>query len=154
MGKIEQNIEKLGISLPPITMPVASYVPFVVTGGMAFISGQLPMEQGKLRYTGKLGKDFTVEDGQMAARMCALNLLAQIKAACGNDLDRVARCVKLGVFVNADAGFTESHLVANGASNLIVEVFGDLGKHTRTTICVSELPLGAAVEVDAVFAVK
>jgi enamine deaminase RidA (YjgF/YER057c/UK114 family) len=130
---------------------VASYVPYVISGKQVFISGQVTMADGGLKYVGIVGKDISLEDGQAAARLCAINLLAQLKAACGGDLDKVKRCVKLGVFVNAVPGYDKHPEVANGASNLMVDVFGDAGKHARAAVGAGSLPRNVAVEVEAVF---
>lgn len=149
---IEAKLAELGITLPEPAAPVAAYVPVVVAGGLAHVSGQLPFVDGKL-VTGRLGEDVGLEDGTAAARACALMLLAQVKAALGS-LDKVERVVKLGAFVNSAGSFTDQPKVANGASELMVEVFGDAGRHARSAVGVPVLPLGAAVEVDAIFAVK
>lgn len=149
---IEAKLAELGIILPEPAAPVAAYVPVVVAGGLAHVSGQLPFVDGKL-VTGRLGEDVSLEDGNAAARACGLMLLAQIKAALGS-LDKVERVVKLGAFVNSAGSFTDQPKVANGASELMVEVFGDAGRHARSAVGVPVLPLGAAVEVDAIFAVK
>lgn len=148
---IEAKLAELGITLPEAAAPVASYVPVVVANGMAYVSGQLPFVDGAL-VTGKLGADVTLERGQEAARACGLMILAQLKAA--GVLDQVERVVKLGGFVASTADFTDHPKVANGASDLMVEVFGDAGKHARAAVGVPALPLNAAVEVDAVLALK
>jgi enamine deaminase RidA (YjgF/YER057c/UK114 family) len=148
---IEARLAELGIELPQPAAPVAAYVPVVIAGSLAHISGQLPFIGGKL-VTGRLGEDVSLEDGAAAARACGLMILAQAKAALGS-LDRVERVVKLGAFVNSAASFTDQPKVANGASELMVEVFGDAGRHARSAVGVPVLPLGAAVEVDAIFQV-
>jgi enamine deaminase RidA (YjgF/YER057c/UK114 family) len=148
-GKIDARIAELKLELPKAAAPVANYVPVVIAGKTAYCSGQVTVFNGEFKYQGKLGKEFTVEDGQKAARMCGLNLIAQLKAALG-DLDRVKRICKLGVFVNCEANFTEQPKVANGVSDLMVEVFGDAGKHARSAVGVNVLPLNVAVEVDAI----
>ena len=150
-GRIETLLKDLGISLPAPPAPVASYVPTVKTGNLVFISGQIPMGDGGLKYVGIVGQDLSVEDGKAAARLCAINLLAQVKAACDGNLDRVTRCVKLSVFVNAVPGFGQHPEVANAASDLMVEVFGDAGKHARAAVGAGSLPRNVAVEVEAVF---
>lgn len=150
-GRIESRLKDLGITLPAPPAPVASYVPFVVTGNLAYISGQVTLAPDGLKYVGIIGKDLSLEDGKAAARLCAINVIAQLKAACGGDLDRVKRCVRLGVFVNAIAGFAQQPEVANGASDFIVEVFGDAGKHSRAAVGAGSLPRNVAVEVEAVF---
>lgn len=150
-GKIEARLKELGIALPAPPAPVASYVPYVVSGSLAFISGQVTIAPDGLKYVGTVGGDLTLEDGKAAARLCAINVLAQAKAAVGGDLDRIKRCVKVGVFVNAVAGFTQHPEVANGASDLFVEVFGDAGRHARAAVGAGSLPRNVAVEVEAVF---
>lgn len=152
-GRIESRLAERNIQLPEAAAPAANYVPWTVTGSLVFVSGQITMEKGEIRYQGQVGKDFPVEEARQAARLCALNLIAQLKAACGGDLDRVRRVVKLGGFVNSAPGFTEQHLVINGASDLMVEVFGDAGRHARAAVGVPALPFGVAVEVDGVFEV-
>ncbi len=150
-GKIDARLQELNITLPAPPAPVASYVPYVVTGNMVFISGQVTMAADGLKYVGKVGADISLEDGKAAARLCAINAIAQVKAACGGDLDRVKRCVKLGVFVNAVPDFTQHPEIANGASDLFQEVFGDAGKHARAAVGAGSLPRGVAAEVEAVF---
>lgn len=147
----DRRLQELGLVLPQATAPVAAYVPTVLAGGLLHISGQLPFRDGQV-VTGRLGEDVDVAGGQEAARLCGLMLLAQVQAAVG--LDRVERVVKLGVFINSAAGFTEQPEVANGASELMQDVFGEAGRHARAAVGVPALPRGAAVEVDAVFAVK
>ena len=153
-GKIDQKLAELGIALPVPGNPIANFVPFVTVGELVFMSGQLPRAEGKLAYTGKLGRDLTIEQGQAAARICALNLLAQLKVACGGDLDRVVQCVRLTGFVNSDPEFTEQPQVVNGASDLMTQVFGEKGKHARTAVSAGALPAKAAVEVEAVFEIS
>ncbi len=149
---IETKLAELGIVLPEPAAPVAAYVPVVVHNGLAHVSGQLPFIDGKL-VTGRLGEDVSLEQGTAAARACGLMILAQVKAALGS-LDRVERVVKLGGFVNSTADFTDQPKIVNGASELMAEVFGDAGKHARAAVGVPALPLGAAVEVDAILAVR
>jgi enamine deaminase RidA (YjgF/YER057c/UK114 family) len=149
-GKIEAKLAELGIALPSPPAPVASYVPYVVSGKLVFISGQVTIGPKGLQYTGTIGKDLSLEDGQAAARLCGINVLAQLKAAAG-DLDRVSRCVRLGVFVNAAADFRQHPEVANGASDLMLEVFGEAGRHARAAVGAGTLPRNVAVEVEAVF---
>ena len=153
-SNIENRLGELGITLPPPGAPGGNYVPFVVVGDLAFMAGQVAREAGKMKYTGKVGRDLTVEEGAAAARLCAVNLLAQLKAACGGDLDRVERCVRLGGFVNSPPDFFEHPKVVNGASDLMVDVFGDRGRHARTAVGVAALPLDSAVEVEAIFLLK
>jgi enamine deaminase RidA (YjgF/YER057c/UK114 family) len=149
-GKIERRLAELNITLPEPPAPVASYVPYVVSGNLVFISGQVTMAAGGLQYVGTVGKELSLEDGKAAARLCAINVLAQLRAA-ASDLDRVTRCVRLGVFVNAVPGFAQHPEVANGASDLIGDVFGDAGRHSRAAVGAGSLPRNVAVEVDAVF---
>jgi len=147
---IEARLNELGITLPEAAAPVASYVAVVVENDIAYVSGQLPFVNGEL-VTGRLGEDVSVDDGMDAARACGLMILAQLKGA-GIDLDRVKRIVKLGGFVNSTPDFTDQPKVVNGASDLMKEVFGDAGLHARAAVGVPALPLGAAVEVDAIIA--
>ena len=149
-GRIEARLAGLKIELPKAAIPVANYVPVVTVGNLAFVSGQVTIWNGEFRYKGRLGQEFKIEDGQAAARLCALNVVAQLKNALG-DLDRVKRCAKLTVFVNSANDFTDQPKVANGASDLMVEVFGDAGKHTRSAVGVNVLPLNVAVEVEGIF---
>ena len=150
--EIDRRLAELGIVLPAAAAPVAAYVPVVVAGNLAHVSGQLPFVEGQL-VTGRLGEDVSLEQGAAAARACGLMILAQLKAALGS-LDRVERVVKLGAFVNSATTFTDQPKVANGASELMAEVFGEAGKHARSAVGVPVLPLGAAVEVDAIVALK
>ncbi len=149
-GKIEARLTKLGITLPEGSVPQANYVPFTISGNLVFISGQVA-KLGDELITGKLGADVDIETGQRAARACALNLISHLRSACGGDLDRVVRCVKLGGFVNAVPDFTDHPKVINGASDLMVEIFGDKGRHARAAVGCPSLPLGASVEVEGVF---
>jgi len=151
---VTERLQGMGIKLPAPAVPVASYVPYVVTGNTLFISGQLPMNAEGQMIKGHLGKDVNLEEGAEAARWCAINILAQAKAALGGDLERIVRCVKLGGFVAGLPDFTDHPKVINGASDLIVGALADAGKHARFAVGVSALPLGAAVEVDAVFEIK
>ncbi len=150
-GAIERRLAELGIELPQASAPAANYVPFVVSGSLVFVAGQVPVWNGEIRHRGRLGDDFTIDDGYQAARLCALNVIAQVKAACGGDLDRAVRCVKLGGFINSAPAFTDQPKVMNGASDVIVEVFGDKGHHARFAVGAPTLPLGVSVEVDAIF---
>jgi len=150
-GKIESRLKDLEIVLPTPPAPVASYVPFVASGKLVFISGQVTLAADGLKYVGTVGKELTLEDGKAAARLCAVNVIAQVKAAAGGDLDRVVRCVKVTVFVNAVPGFAQHPEVANGASDLFVEVFGDAGRHARAAVGAGSLPRNVATEVEAVF---
>lgn len=151
-AEIDAKLAKLGLALPEPAAPVAAYVPVVIAGGVAHVSGQLPFVGGKL-VTGRLGEDVSLEDGTRAAQACGLMILAQLKAALGS-LDRVEQVVKLGGFVNSTGDFTDQPKVVNGASELMAAVFGDAGKHARSAVGVPVLPLGAAVEVDAIVAVR
>jgi enamine deaminase RidA (YjgF/YER057c/UK114 family) len=149
-GKIDSRLAELNIELPEPPAPVASYVPYVVSGKLVFISGQVTMADGGLQHVGIVGKELSLEDGKAAARLCAINVLAQLRAAAG-DLDRVKRCVRLGVFVNAVPGYAQHPEVANGASDLMLEVFGEAGRHSRASVGAGSQPRNVAVEVDAVF---
>jgi len=150
---VEKKLVELGIVLPAPATPVANYVPFVRAGTLLFISGQLCLDAaGKLVAKGKLGKGVSIEDGQQAARACAINLLAQVKAALG-DLDRIKQVVRLGGFINSDPSFLDGPKVMNGASDLMVAALGDKGRHARTTVGVAVLPADAAVEVEGIFEV-
>ena len=153
-GTIASRLKQMGVSLPAAVAPGANYVPTVRSGNLLFIAGQVPVRDGKLEFVGKLGEGISVAQGQQAARLCALNILAQVAGALDGDLDRVVRCVRLGGFVNAVPGFTEQPQVINGASDFIVEVFGDAGKHARAAVGVGSLPRGVAVEVDAIFEIR
>jgi enamine deaminase RidA (YjgF/YER057c/UK114 family) len=153
-GSVEKTLANLNITLPTPASPVANYVPFVRSGNMLVISGQLCFgSDGKLTTKGQLGGSVSIEDGQKAARACALNLLAQLKAALG-DLDKVTRVVRLGGFINSAPGFTDGPKVMNGASDLMVEVFGEKGRHARSTVGVSALPADASVEVEGLFEIS
>lgn len=149
---IDARLAELGINLPEPAAPVAAYVPVVVAGGLAHVSGQVSIVGGQL-LKGRLGEDLSLEQGVEGARACGLMILAQLKAALGS-LDRVERIVKLGAFINSTADFTDQPKVANGASELMAEVFGEAGKHARSAVGVPSLPLGVAVEVDAIVAVR
>lgn len=149
-GKIDARLKELGIALPEGVAPAGNYVPAVRSGNLIFVAGQIPLEGGKPQFIGKLGREFQVEEGQKAARLCAINILSQLRAALGGDLDKVKRIVRVGGFVNAVPDFTDQPQVINGASDLLVQVFGDAGKHARAAVGVSSLPRGVAVEVEAV----
>lgn len=151
-GTVEARLNELGVELPSPAAPAANYVPFVVSGKQLFVSGQLPMGPEGLAFTGRVGADLDLEAGIAAARLCAINILAQAKAALG-DLDRVEQCLKLGGFVNAIPDFTDHPEVINGASDLIVDALGDKGRHTRFALGAGGLPRNAAVEIDALFAI-
>ncbi|MQQ10369.1 RidA family protein [Epibacterium sp. SM1979] len=150
---IDAKLAELGLTLPEAPAPAANYVPYVIAGDMVYVSGQISADENGL-ITGTLGDDLDVAAGQAAARRCALSLIAQLKAACGGDLSRLVRVVKLGAFVNSTAEFTEQPQVVNGASDLIVELLGDAGRHARSAVSSPSLPMGVAVEIDAVFQIK
>jgi enamine deaminase RidA (YjgF/YER057c/UK114 family) len=153
-GRIEARLTELKIELPQPGTPVANYVPFVRSGDLLFIAGQICQWNGERRFIGKLGREVNLEQGQQAARLCALNILAIVKNALGGDLDRILRCVRLGAFINSVEDFTQQPQVANGASDLVVQVLGDAGRHARTAVGVNVLPGNVAVEVDAIFEVR
>lgn len=150
-GTTEARLAELNIELPQAAAPAANYVPYVTTGSLVFVAGQVPFWNGELTYVGKVGRDYDLAEGQAAAHRVGLNIIAQVKAACGGDLDRVVRCVKLGGFVNCPADFTQQPAVINGASDLMVAVFGDRGRHARFAVGANILPMDVAVEIDAVF---
>ncbi len=149
-GEVDARLANLGIEVPEAAAPVANYVGYARSGNLVFVSGQVPLVDGAFKFQGKVGAEFSVEEGQEAARICAINIIAQLKAACGGDLDRVRRIVKLGGFVNSTPEFADQPKVINGASDLMVAVFGDAGKHSRAAVSAGALPLGVAVEVDAI----
>ena len=149
-GEVDARLAELGIEVPEAAAAVANYVGYVRSGNLVFVSGQVPLVDGAFKFQGKVGAEFSIEEGQEAARICAINIIAQLKAACGGDLDRVRRIVKLGGFVNSTPEFTDQPKVINGASDLMVAVFGDAGRHSRAAVSAGALPLGVAVEVDAV----
>jgi len=150
---IEAKLESLGVTLPDAPAPAANYVPYVQIGDMVYVSGQISNDENGL-ILGKLGDNMDVEAGAAAARRCAINLLAQVKAACGGDLDRLVRVVKLTGFVNSTADFTAQPQVINGASDFMVEALGDAGRHSRSAVSAAALPLGVAVEIEGFFQVK
>jgi enamine deaminase RidA (YjgF/YER057c/UK114 family) len=154
-GRTEERLKELGIALPEPTAPLANYVPFTPVstgaGNLVFIAGQISQWNGERRHIGKLGAGISIADGRDAARLCALNLVAHLRVACGGDLDRVRRCVQLRGFVNCTPEFTDMPQVVNGASDLMVEIFGDAGRHARAAVGVVSLPGGVAVEVEAIF---
>jgi enamine deaminase RidA (YjgF/YER057c/UK114 family) len=152
-GKIEKRLADLGITLPSAPAPAANYVPTVLSGSLLFCAGQVSTVPGGKSIKGKLGAEVSMEQGQEAARICAINLLAQAKTALG-DLDRIKRCVRMGGFINSTPTFAQLPLVMNGASDLMVEVLGDAGRHARTTVGVAELPADVAVEAEAIFEVS
>jgi enamine deaminase RidA (YjgF/YER057c/UK114 family) len=152
--RIEERLKELGLELPKASAPGANYIPFVRTGNLVFVSGQVCQWNGERRFIGKLGREFTLEQGQEAARLCALNVIAQLQLAIEGDLNRLVRCVRVGGYVNSAPDFLNHPQVINGASDLFVAVLGENGRHSRTAIGVSALPYDVAVEVDAVFEIR
>ena len=152
MPKPSERLRELNLTLPPVAQPVGAYVPAVRHGDLLMLSGQVPLQDGKIAYSGKAGRDRTIEEAQAAARLCTLNAIA-IGADAAGGIDRIARVVKVVVYVAAAEGFSEPHKVANGASELLVEPFGEAGKHSRAAVGVAELPLNSTVEVDVTFAI-
>ena len=150
---IEAKLKELGVELPDAPAPAANYVPWVKVGNMVYVSGQISADENGL-ITGTLGDDVDVEAGAAAAKRCAIALLAQVKAACDGDIERLVKVVKLGGFVNSTADFTQQPMVINGASDFLVEALGDAGRHARSAVSSPSLPLGVAVEIDGVFQVK
>ena len=153
-ANIESRLAARNIVLPEAAAPAANYLPYVISGSMLYISGQLPIEAGTLAIKGLLGRDVDVATGQRAAELCAINILAQARAALDGDLERIVRLVKLGGFVASDPAFTDQHLVINGASNLIAEILEERGKHARAAVGTAALPLNAAVEIDAMIEIR
>lgn len=151
---IKQKLTELGISLEVVPPAVANYVGFQVVDNLVIISGQLPLKEGQIAVKGKVGENVTLEQAQEAARLCGINILTQLNTACGGDLSKVERCVRLGGFVNCTPDYTDQPKVINGASDLMVAVFGEAGRHARAAVGVNALPLGAAVEVEAMFVLK
>ncbi|MBC2773793.1 RidA family protein [Rhizobium sp. AQ_MP] len=151
---IDGRLAALGITLPEAAAPAANYVPYVISGNLLFLSGQLPIEGGKVAVTGLVGGDVALPEAQRAAELCAINILAQAKTALSGDLTRITRVVKLNGFVASAPGFVEQHLVINGASNLIASVLGEAGKHARAAVGMASLPLNAAVEIDAILEIS
>lgn len=149
-GNIEARLAELGVTLGDATAPAANYVPFVQVGNTLFVSGQISMENGAM-ITGKVGADLTVEEGAAAAKVCAINLLAQVKAACGGDLDKLVRVVKLTGFVNSTTDFGDQPKVINGCSDFLVEALGDAGRHSRSAVSAGALPFNVAVEIEGIF---
>ena len=154
MSAVAKKLEELNIKIPEIAKPAANYVPYIISGNQVTISGQIPFVNGSVEgQVGKLGDNFTVEQGQAVAKVCAINVISQVRDACGGDLSK-ARCLRLGVFVNSTPEFTEHPAVANGASDLIAEAFGEKGEHARAAVGVAGLPFGVAVEVEATFEIE
>jgi len=154
MNEYDIALQRLGLSIPEPTIPVANFLPYSVVGSLVYVSGQIPIREGRPVFVGKLGREFSVEQGQEAARLCALHVLAAIRHACGGDLDRVVRCVRLGGFINSTPDFANQPEVMNGASDLLVSVFGERGRHARAAVGVNSLPRNVAVEVDALFEIR
>lgn len=154
MTALATKLKELGITLPEVSLPAANYVPCTISGTTLYVSGQLPMENGKPQFIGKVGREFSIEQGQECARLCTINILAHVSKILGGDLARISKLIRLGVFVNAPDDFTDHPKVANGASDLMVNLMGDAGKHARFAVGVSGLPFGVAVEVDATFELK
>lgn len=153
-GPIETRLAELGITLPEAAAPAANYVPYRRSGALLHVSGQLPKRADGSLITGRLGADLDIADGAEAARLCAMHLLAQVRAACDGDLGRLTRVVKLGAFVNSTPDFTKQPQVVNGASDLLVEILGDVGRHARSAVACPSLPFGVAVEIDGVFEIR
>ncbi len=153
-SRIEARLAELGLSIPIAPTPAANYIPWVRTGNLVYIAGQVPMKNGEFLWVGKVGRDWTLEQGKEAAREVALNVLSQLKTALDGDLDRVVRAVKLNGFVNSTPDFILQPAVINGASELMIEVFGDAGRHARSAVGVAQLPFGVAVEIDGVLEVR
>jgi enamine deaminase RidA (YjgF/YER057c/UK114 family) len=153
-GAIEGRLQELGIVLPVAAAPAANYVPYTISGNTLYLSGQLPIEGGKVAVTGLVGRDVDLPAAQRAAELCAINILAQAKAALGGDLSRIRRVLKLNGFVASTPDFVEQHLVINGASNLIANVLGDAGKHARAAVGMACLPLNASVEIDVIIEIE
>ena len=151
---IEENIKKLGIAIPDAPAPVGAYVAFKIVNKLLFISGQISVDSNERFIKGKVGKDIDLKKGQEAAKLCAINIIAQAKKACSGDLEKISNCIKLTGFVNSSDEFIDQPKIINGASELISAVFGESGKHTRAAISVNSLPLGVSVEIDAIFELK
>ena len=151
--KIEEKIKELGIELPDAAAPAAMYVPVKKTGNLLFVSGQIPVLKGEMQFSGKAGSEKSLEDAQASARLCAINIIAQAKAFLG-DLDKVKSIVKITVFIASETGFDKQHLVANGASQVLFDVFGEAGRHTRSAVAVNQLPLNALTEVEAIIEIE
>ncbi len=153
-SKVEQRLLQAGVTIPNAPSPAANYLPFTRTGNLVFVSGQVPFVDGKLEVTGTVGENASVEDAQGQAKICAINLLAQLKVACGGDLDRVVQVVKLGAFVASADNFFDQPIVVNAASDVMVEAFGDAGRHARFAVGTNALPLNCLVEIDGVFEIS
>ena len=153
-SKVEQRLQATGVAIPDAPSPAANYLPFTRTGNLVFVSGQVPFVNGELQVTGTVGKNASLEDAQGQAKICAINLLAQLKVACGGDLDRVVKVVKLGAFVASADDFFNQPVVVNAASDLMVEAFGEAGRHARFAVGTNALPLNCLVEIDGIFEIS
>jgi enamine deaminase RidA (YjgF/YER057c/UK114 family) len=151
MNSIDKKLETLGITIPDAPSPAANYIPYVISGNLVFIAGQVPFENGKINYTGKVGKDIDINKAKEVAKICGLNVISVLKNAVNGDLSKVKKCVKLGIFVSCTSDFHQQPEVANGASDLMVEIFGENGKHARFAVGANSLPRNVPVEVDAIF---
>jgi enamine deaminase RidA (YjgF/YER057c/UK114 family) len=151
---IDENLKKMGLVIHEAPEPVGKYVAYKIINKFLYISGQISVDASGNFIKGKLGKEISIEKGQEAAKLCALNIIAQVKKACDGDLNKVANCIKLGGFVNSTSDFIDQPKIINGASELISDAFGDIGKHTRAAVSVNSLPLGVTVEIDAIFELK
>ena len=151
MNEIDKKLETLGITIPEAPSPAANYIPYVISGNLVFIAGQVPFENGQINYTGKVGKDIDINKAKEVAKICGLNVISVLKNAVKGDLSKVKKCVKLGIFVSCTNDFHQQPEVANGASDLMVEIFGENGKHARFAVGTNSLPRNVPVEVDAIF---
>ena len=151
MNDIDKKLKDLGITIPDAPSPAANYIPYVISGNLVFIAGQVPFENGKINYTGKVGKDIDINKAKEVAKICGLNVISVLKNAVKGDLSKVKKCVKLGIFVSCTSDFHQQPEVANGASDLMVEIFGENGKHARFAVGTNSLPRNVPVEVDAIF---
>lgn len=154
MNDIDKKLEALGITIPEAPSPAANYIPYVIIGNLIFIAGQVPFENGKINHTGKVGKDIDIDEAKRVAKICALNIISVLKKALKGDLMRVKQCVKLGIFVSCTSDFYHQPEVANGASDLMVKIFGEKGKHARFAVGANSLPRNVPVEVDAIFEIS
>ena len=153
MKTVKQRLHDLGVTIPDSPLPSANYIPYAKSGNLVFISGQISIDNGNL-ISGKLGQDLEIEEGQFAAKVCALNIISHLQRACNGSLERLEQVVKLGGFVNSTSDFADAPQVINGASDLFIEIFGDKGKHARFAVCAQCLPRNAAVEVDGIFEIR
>jgi len=148
---IENRLKELNIKIDKIPAPAANYLPYIKSGNQIFISGQLPVKNGEIAFKGKVGNEVTIEEAREAAKICAINIIANLKEACDGDLNKVKKCVKLGIFINAIDDFAQHPQIGNGASDLMVDIFAEKGKHSRFAVGVSSLPFNVPVEIDAIF---